>query len=72
MSLGTNHAPPICGVIEFVKQSTTLFEANLSKFLFCDETILVDVKESESDVGRILPFSAFCRRLNLQEVDYNF
>ena len=38
---------------------------HLCKFLFGDESILVDVKESESDVGRVFPFPALSRRLNL-------
>ena len=47
---------------------SNLFEVimYLSKFLFGYEAILVDIKESESDVGRVLPFSSL-RRVNLLE-----
>ena len=42
----------------------------LSKFLFGDEAILVDIKESESDVGRVFPFPSLCC-INLLEYNWN-
>ena len=42
----------------------------LRKFLFGYEAILVDVKESESDVGRVFPFPTPCC-INLLEYNSN-